>query len=120
MPIIVLHKGFEQWENIPSKMKDIAIDVGYNCKRHCQDYMELELVHKVDSDFTFFCRKFPMAGTNGVLRIVEMMNHIYQFDPYRDIIPFAEETSSGFLFRCCWNTHSMNKKYRQDAMTTPN
>lgn len=116
MSIIVLREIFDGWDWIPLKVKEIVEDCGYMAKRHCQEPLVIESMNKSDTDYTFYCRRFPKSGTNGVLRVIEIFNEIYQFDHNREIIPFCEKTDSGFLIRCCWNTHSMNKKYRKEAM----
>lgn len=93
----------------------IAEEVADQAYRRNQEPLLILDIEKVGTDFTFHCGKFPRAGTNGVLRLIEVMNEIYQFDMKRENMDFAEETQTGFLFRCCWDTHSLNKKYRKEA-----
>ena len=100
---------------MPIKFKDIAEDVGYHAKRYSQEPLNIERIEKEENDYIFFCRRFPKGGLNSVMRIIEMMNEHYEFDPKREKIDFAEITDTGFLFRCCWDTHSLNKKYRKEA-----
>ncbi|HQK38576.1 MAG TPA: hypothetical protein PLO52_00500 [Flavobacterium alvei] len=116
MQIILLHRPIAEWDGIPIKFKEIVLDVGYMVRRHCQEYLTIELIESSNSDYVFYFRKFPKAGSNGIIRIVEILNDIYQFDPNRETIPFAEESNSGFLIRCNWKTHSLNKVYRKEAM----
>lgn len=113
--MIVLRDYITEWNSIPIKFKDIAEDVGYHSKRYNQEPLMIERIDKEGNDHTFFCATGPRSGLNGVLRVIEMMNEHYEFDPKREKIPFAEITDTGFLFRCCWDTHSLNKKYRKDA-----
>lgn len=116
MPIIVLREVFDDWDSLPIKVKDIIEDCGYLTKRHCHEPLVVEFLDRSERDYVFHCRRFPKSGINGLLRMEEIFNEIYQFDPNREIMPFCEQTNLGLLIRCCLDTHSMNKKYRKEAM----
>lgn len=115
MSIIILHNYKDAWHPIAIKFKDIAEDVGYHFKRYNQEPLMIERIEKEDNSYTFFCSSGPRSGLNGVLRIIDMMNEHYEFDPKREKIPFAQITDTGFLFRCGWDTHWLDKKYRKEA-----
>lgn len=99
---------FDFITKMPIRCQNALTDVAYNVSRYCDDLLRVDRVGRDYNNTEIHFRMLAKSGMNGTMRIVSIMNSIFEYSP-ESLEPFAELTTMGFKIRCCHKTH-YNKK----------
>lgn len=95
------------------RFKNVLSEVIHQVTKRCSDVVCIDRIEKGDVEIKFHCYMLAKSGINGTLRVCEIINEIFEFDPKEPEVPVAETYGNDFTIRIGPSTHDLNKQYRK-------
>lgn len=95
--------------------KRVLREVIHQVTKRCNDVVCIDKIEKGQVEIVFHCYMLAKSGKNGTMRVCEIINEIFEFDPKEPEIPVAQIYGNDFTIRIGPSTHDLNKQYKRSG-----
>lgn len=109
-------EDMERIRAMPIRYKKVLKELLHQVEERCDDIICVKSVEKPSAEMFIHCRMLAKSGLTGTLRVCEIINEIFEYNPKEPLTLVAETYGNDLTIRIGPQTHDLNKQYRRSLL----